>query len=103
MQQAIIYSPAKTSMQSGTAKTGYWIVEYKSEIRKQADPLMGWAGGCETSTQLKLKFDTLEAAKAYALRENLSFTIKKPKKPRALKVKSYADNYAFNRQETWSH
>ncbi|MFT6072090.1 MAG: hypothetical protein ACJARD_000982 [Alphaproteobacteria bacterium] len=103
MQQAIIYSPAKTAMQSGTAKIGQWVLEFKQLQAKHNDPLMGWIGGSETTTQIKLTFDTLEQAKEYAQKQQIPFIVRKPKKPRALKTKAYADNYAFNKRETWTH
>ena len=53
--ETIIYQPAKTSMQSGQAKTRYWQLEFKQNNAKKNDPLMGWVGGAETTTQLKLK------------------------------------------------
>ncbi len=102
MQQAIIYSPAKSSMQSGTAKTGYWILEFKTLSAKTNNPLMGWAGGSETTTQVSLKFDNLDTAIDYANKHNISFTVHKPKK-RSLRIKSYSENYAFNSRETWTH
>jgi hypothetical protein len=102
MSQALIYSPAKSAMQSGTAKTGHWVLEFKQTLPQNNNPLMGWAGGTETQTQISLKFDTLETAIAYAEQNHITFTIRKPKH-RALRMKSYNENYAFDRRETWSH
>ena len=39
---ARIYSPAKTAMQSGKAKTGYWVLEYDPAEKRRIDPLMGY-------------------------------------------------------------
>ena len=39
--RAKIYSPAKTVMRSGSAKTGGWILEFDPEMRRTIDPLMG--------------------------------------------------------------
>ena len=102
MQEAIIYSPAKSAMQSGTAKTGYWVLEFKQTIPKTNNPLMGWAGGSETATQISLKFNTLEAATDYAQQHGIAFTVRKPKH-RSLRIKSYSENYAFDKRETWTH
>ena len=102
MNQAVIYSPAKSAMQSGVAKTGNWILEFKQLTPKTNNPLMGWAGGSETQTQINLKFETLETAIAYAEQNQITFTVRKPKN-RALRIKTYSENYAFNRRETWSH
>ena len=102
MQQAIIYSPSKTAMQSGTAKTGYWILEFKSVLPQVNNPLMGWAGGSETEMQISLKFNTQDEAVAYANSHDISFTVRKSNK-RGLRIKSYNENYAFNKREIWTH
>ena len=100
--EVVIYQPAKTSMQSGQAKTQYWQLEFKQNNAKSNDPLMGWVGGAETTTQLKLKFDTLDDAVQYAEKKGFVYTIKQPKK-RALKPKSYSANFAYNKKESWTH
>lgn len=102
MHHAIIYSPAKSSMQSGTAKTGHWVLEFKNIVPKTNNPLMGWSGGSETESQVSLKFETLDAAINYANTQEISFIVRKPKK-RSLKIKSYSANYAFDSRETWTH
>jgi hypothetical protein len=102
MQQAIIYSPTKTAMQSGTAKTGLWILEFKNNSMQTNNPLMGWIGGGNTQTQINLKFDTLDDAIRYANSNQIIFTVKHPKK-RNLRIKSYAENYSFDNREPWSH
>jgi hypothetical protein len=102
MHQAIIYSPAKTAMQSGVSKTGFWILEFKNISAQTNNPLMGWIGGGDTQNQVHLQFDSLDSAIAYANTHNISFTVKQPKK-RNLRIKSYAENYAFNNREPWSH
>lgn len=102
MDQAVIYSPAKTSMQSGTAKTGYWLLKFKQSQAKTNNPIMGWAGGSETQTQVILKFDTLNEAENYAKEHEISYIVRQPKK-RALRIKSYGANYAYNRRQSWTH
>ena len=39
---ARIYKPAKTAMQSGTAKTKDWVLDYEPEQPREIEPLMGW-------------------------------------------------------------
>lgn len=102
MHQAIIYSPAKTAMQSGNAKTNFWILEFKNNSPQTHNPLMGWIGGGHTENQIHLKFNTLDDAIRYAHNNHISYTIKHPKK-RNLSIKSYAANYAFTNREPWSH
>ena len=62
---ARIYSPSKNAMQSGLGKTGEWVLEYESRASRAPEPLMGWTTG-DTLGQVRLKFGTLEEAKAYA-------------------------------------
>jgi ETC complex I subunit conserved region len=67
--RARIYQPARTAMQSGTAKTKDWVLEYAPATARAVDPLMGWTSSDDTQAQVRLRFDTLEAAQDYA-REN---------------------------------
>lgn len=99
--QARIYKPAKTAMQSGTANTKEWLLEYEPS-RKIADPLMGWTGSRDTRTQLRLWFETKEEAIAFAEKEGILFTVEEPQ-ARAIRPKAYADNFAYNRIGRWTH
>jgi len=98
MTHARIYKPAKTSMQSGTAKTGQWAVEYERITPRTPDPLMGWVSSGDTLDQVRLKFDTLEEAKAYAEREGLSVTISGAHDKR-IKPRNYGDNFKYRPPE----
>jgi len=53
---------------------------------------MGWAGSADTRRQLNLKFATLEAAKAYADKNGISYVVI-PAAPKVLKLQAYADNF----------
>jgi hypothetical protein len=99
---ARIYQPARNAMQSGKGKTKYWLLEHEAEAPRQRDPLMGWTSSGDMKQQLKLKFATLEEAKAYAERNGIAYTVFEPKKP-APKRKSYADNFRWGRHENWTH
>lgn len=89
---AKLYQPAKTAMQSGTAKTEKWLLEFTPTEKKTIDNLMGWQGSGDTKQQIKLFFDTKEEGLAYANKHNLSVDVKEPKKP-TLKIKSYTENF----------
>lgn len=89
---ARIYQTSKNALQSGKARAGKWVLEFESGSRRRADPLMGWSGGADTQTQVKLTFPTLEAAKAYADREGVDAHVVPPA-PTKLKIQSYADNF----------
>jgi len=91
-----IYQPAKTAMQSGQAKTRNWILEFSPIVAERADALMGWIGGGDTRKQLQMKFPSKDAAIAFAKKHDLSYQVKEPK-GRKIQIKSYADNFAFDR------
>ena len=55
---ARIFSPAKTAMQSGKAKTGNWILEFEPEKPRKIEPLMGYTASGDMKSQIKLVFDT---------------------------------------------
>ena len=63
---ARIYKPAKTAMSSGTAKTKDWVLEFAPESAREIDPLMGWTSSGDTKAQVRLYFDSQEAAEDYA-------------------------------------
>ena len=63
---ARIYQRPKNAMQSGKALVGQWILDFAPAQARQADPLMGWAGSGDTQQQVVLKFESAEAAQAYA-------------------------------------
>ena len=89
---ARIYQIPKNAMQSGKALTHKWVLEYAPAQAKQADPLMGWAGSGDTQQQLKLTFPSADAAKAYAEKQGVSYTIIATP-PKTLKIQAYADNF----------
>jgi hypothetical protein len=96
MAQARIYRPTKTAMQSGRAQTRKWVLEYLPLTARRPDPLMGWATAEDTLNEVRLHFDTLDCARAFAQREGLDFTISAPHRA-LVKAKSYADNFRYDR------
>jgi len=100
--RARIFQPPKTAMQSGWAKTQDWALEFDQTQVRQADPLMGWTGGGDTQTQVKLTFDTREEAIAYAERAGIQYDVELPQ-VRRIKPKAYADNFKYGRLENWTH
>ena len=92
--KAKIYKPAKTAMQSGVAKTKYWLLEYVPESKKYVEPLMGWTGSEDTQQQVKLRFSSLEKAVTYANSNGIAYEVIEPQ-PRKKIKKSYADNFAY--------
>jgi hypothetical protein len=92
MTQARIVQKSKNALQSGRYGTGQWVLEFNPEAAQKADPLMGWAGSDDTRRQLTLKFATLDAAKAYAEKQGISYAVV-PAAERVLKLQAYADNF----------
>jgi len=99
---ARIYRPSKSAMQSGRAGTKVWVLEFASTGKRSADPVMGWTSVSDTDGQVKLEFETREKAIAYAKREGLEFVVEEAREAKRL-VKSYAENFATNRKQPWTH
>ncbi len=100
--RARIFQPSKTATQSGRAKTRDWVLEWEPTERKRPDPLMGWASSGDTQAQVRLRFETREAAVAYAVSQGLDYQIQAPHK-RIVQTKAYADNFAYTRKSLWTH
>ena len=93
MVQARIRQRIKSSMQSGRALEGKWILEYEPAEAKRADPLTGWAGSGDTREQVRLGFPTLEAAKVYAEKHGLTYHVSVGDVSRSVKLQAYSDNF----------
>ena len=102
MSLARIYKPAKTAMQSGTANTKEWVLDYEPTEPRQVEPLMGWTSSGDMRQQLRLRFDTKEEAIAYCERHGIAFQVTEPKE-RTRRMMAYADNFAVGRRSPWTH
>ncbi len=96
MATARIHRPPKNAMQSGRANTKRWVLDYEQVTRRDPDPLMGWATAHDTLNQVRLRFATLEEAKAYAEKRGLDYVVIEPQE-RTIRPKSYADNFRYDR------
>lgn len=93
MAQARIYQRMKNSMQSGRHRVGQWVLEFERAEPRRPDPLTGWAGSGDTrSDQVRLRFPSLEAARAYAEREGIAYHVV-PMPDRTIKIRTYAENF----------
>jgi hypothetical protein len=99
---ARIYKPSKTAMQSGTANTKDWVLEFDLAEPRQVEPLMGWTSSGDMRQQLRLRFETQEEAIAYCERHGIAYQLFEAK-PQRRRVMSYSDNFAFRRREAWTH
>jgi len=102
--RARIYQPARTAMQSGTAKTKGWTLEFAPASAREVDPLMGWTSSDDTQAQVKLRFDTREDAEAYATARGIAFDVAEPKPRKPLiRQRGYGENFATDRKGAWTH
>jgi hypothetical protein len=99
---ARIFSPAKTAMQSGKAKTGHWILEFDPQMPRKIDPLMGYTTSGDMKSQIRLTFETKEEAIAYAEKNSLVYRIQEPKETKRRQI-SYAENFRYDRKIPWTH
>ncbi len=83
-------------MQSGRARTDKWVLEYVPSEANIIDPMMGWTGTKDTSAQIRITFDSKEAAIGFAEKNGMAAEVVEPKQ-RRISTKNYADNFSFNR------
>ena len=102
--RARIYRPARNAMQSGTARTKHWVLDFAQAETRVQDPLMGWTGSGDTQAQVKLRFATQSEAEAYAKAQGIDYFVTQPKSRAAnIRVNGYAENFATSRKEVWTH
>lgn len=101
---ARIYQPAKTAMQSGTAKANGWVLEFAPASEREIDPLMGWTSSDDTQAQVRLRFDTKAAAEEYAQSKGIEYQVQEPqaRKP-VVRPRGYGENFATDRKGAWTH
>lgn len=102
--RARIYRPARNAMQSGTARTKHWVLDYAPSESRVKDPLMGWTGSGDTQTQVKMRFETQAEAEAFCKAQGIDYIVMQPK-TRGVNIRShgYGENFATNRREIWTH
>ena len=84
MKKAIIYKPAKTSMQSGIGKTKKWVLKFKDE-KSGVNPLMGWESSTNTLSELNLEFLSKDEAIKYAKKNKINYEVIEPKERKIIK------------------
>ncbi|WP_372886420.1 ETC complex I subunit [Shimia sp.] len=101
---ARIYQPARNAMTSGQAKTRYWVLEFAPAEALDIDPLMGWVGSGDTQSQVKMRFDSKQAALDYAKENGIEAQVVEPNKRRPnIRAGGYGENFATNRKGPWTH
>ncbi len=99
---ARIYRPARNAMQSGRAGTKKWVLVFDPEAAREVEPLMGYTSSSDMRSQIKLSFDTLEEAEAYARNQGLAYSVQPDHEPTTKRV-AYTDNFRHNRKTPWTH
>ena len=89
---------------SGTANAKDWVLEFAPETAREVDPLMGWTSSDDTQAQVRLRFDSRDAAQDYARLKGIEFDVTEPKlrKPN-IRPRGYGENFATDRKGVWTH
>ena len=82
----------RRATQSGKANAGLWQLEFERQEPLRPDPLTGWNGSGDTNTQVRMTFQSKDAAVDYCDRNGLAYHLV-PAKPVRLKIQAYADNF----------
>ena len=99
MHKVIIYKGIKTPTQSGNSKAKFWYLKFDEDPIYEEDFMTGWKGNVNPIKKIKIKFSTLERAIEYAQNKNYKYQILNESNKK-IKVKSYADNFKFNRNKS---
>lgn len=99
---ARIFKPARTAMQSGSAKSENWMLAYEPEARPTVEPLMGYTSSGDMRQQVKLSFDSKNEAIAYAERNGIPYRVAADHES-SVKTQTYSDNFRYSRQQPWTH
>ena len=99
---ARIYRPSPNAMQSGKGRSKVWVLVHEQASAREIEPLMGYTATSDTQTQVKLSFETLDEAEAYARANGIPYTVQPPHTPTPKRT-SYPDNFRFDRKSPWTH
>jgi hypothetical protein len=99
---ARIYRPAPNAMQSGKGKSKQWVLVHEPASPREIEPLMGYTASGDMNAQVKLSFETLEAAEAYAQKNGIPYSVQTPHET-VPKRASYPDNFKADRKTPWTH
>ena len=101
MARALIRYRARSTTQSDHANQG-WELLYQPTQAETNDPLMGWWGGGDMQSQVKLGFDSLDDALDYVRRHGIPHDVELHSEHQG-PPKAYADNFRYGRSENWTH
>lgn len=92
MTIARISELGRKTTQSGKANANRWLLEFERQQPLRPDPLTGWNGSGDTNTQVRIGFQTKDAAIAYCDKHGLAYHLV-PAPAAKLKIQAYADNF----------
>ena len=71
---------------------------------REVDPLMGWTSSDDMDSQVRLQFDSRQAAEDYATARGIEFDVTDPHARRPnIRAGGYGENFATNRKGVWTH
>ena len=76
--RAVIHCPAPSVMSAGRRRAAEWVLEFEPRAKPFIEPLMGWTGGSDPLTQVRLRFSSRDAAIRYARRHGLTYEVREP-------------------------
>ena len=102
--RARIYRPSRNTMQSGTARTRHWVLEFAPGEARRTDPLMGWTSSGDTQAQVRMRFNSQAEAEAYAKAHGIDYIVLPPKRREPnIRPQGYAENFSPDRRQVWTH
>ena len=103
MTTARIFKASTSATQSGPGRD-VWVLDFAPSAQKRIDPLMGWTGSSDMRRQVRLEFDSKEAALAYAKKHGVAAQVFEPTTRRhTIRPMGYSGNFAAKRRVPWSH
>ena len=99
---ARIYRPSPNAMQSGKGNSRQWVLVHEPASPREIEPLMGYTATRDTRAQIRLSFDSLEDAEAYARRNGIAYSVQPAHTPTPKRT-TYSDNFRFDRKTPWTH
>ena len=91
-----ISKPTKNVMQSGTAYTNCWKIDFDSQPRDEYW-LMGWTGTTDPMSNTSLTFPSKDSAIEFCEQNKLQWFVEEQPE-RRIRLKSYADNFSWNKR-----
>ena len=94
----------RNNTQIGSATTSDWVLDFEPGSERHIDPLMGWTSSSDTQTQVRLTFESKEAALAYALKHGIEVVVQ-PENARKPNIRpgGYGENFSTARRLPWTH